>query len=347
MKTLNLTLRTILLTLVLVSTASTALAYDFVVKGIYYNINGDEATVTYKTKGYYNNNSWVDDFMNDNSGDVVIPETVTYNGNIYIVTAIGDYAFYSRNISTALTSISIPNTVTSIGICAFYNCTGLNEIIIPESVISIGSSAFSNCRSLKKVDFSESVISIGNSAFYYCNSLSNIVIPNSVATIGQSAFSNCSNVTNLTIGNSVTSIGQYAFYSCSKLISVNCLAETPPTIASTNFFSYFTTPKLYVPSSSVELYRTTYGWNYFTQVFGFGSDSFSMSDITTLHGDTILIPISMQNESTITAVQTDVYLPDGFELVNVNGEYQVSLSDRKGRDHVIMVNDAPDGALRV
>ena len=122
MKTLNLTLRTILLTLVLVSTASTALAYDFVVKGIYYNINGDEATVTYKTKGYYNNNSWVDDFMNDNSGDVVIPETVTYNGNIYIVTAIGDYAFYSRNISTALTSISIPNTVTSIGICAFYNC---------------------------------------------------------------------------------------------------------------------------------------------------------------------------------------------------------------------------------
>ena len=55
----------------------------------------------------------------------------------------------------------------------------------------------------------------------------------------------------------------------------------------------------------------------------------------------------MQNESTITAFQTDVYLPDGFELVNVNGEYQVSLSDRKGRDHVIMVNDAPDGALRV
>ena len=65
------------------------------------------------------------------------------------------------------------------------------------------------------------------------------------------------------------------------------------------------------------------------------------------HGDTIMIPVSMQNESTITAFQTDVYLPDGFELVKVNDEYQVSLSDRKGRDHVIMVNDAPDGALRV
>ena len=60
-----------------------------------------------------------------------------------------------------------------------------------------------------------------------------------------------------------------------------------------------------------------------------------------------MIPVSMQNESTITAFQTDVYLPEGFELIKVNGEYQVSLSDRKGRDHVIMVNDAPDGALRV
>ena len=55
----------------------------------------------------------------------------------------------------------------------------------------------------------------------------------------------------------------------------------------------------------------------------------------------------MQNESTITAFQTDVYLPEGFELVKVNDEYQVSLSDRKGRDHVIMVNETADGALRV
>ena len=65
------------------------------------------------------------------------------------------------------------------------------------------------------------------------------------------------------------------------------------------------------------------------------------------HGDTIVIPVSMQNESEITAFQTDVYLPEGFELFQKNGEYQVSLSDRKGRDHVIMVNEAPDGAMRV
>lgn len=55
----------------------------------------------------------------------------------------------------------------------------------------------------------------------------------------------------------------------------------------------------------------------------------------------------MQNESEITAFQTDLYLPDGFELIQENGDYAVSLSDRKGRDHVIMVNNAPDGALRI
>ena len=81
MKTLNLTLRTILLGLVLVCSATSGLAYDFVVKGIYYNINGDEATVTYKRQykeytGY--NGVYNTYYENDCVGDVSIPETVTY-----------------------------------------------------------------------------------------------------------------------------------------------------------------------------------------------------------------------------------------------------------------------------
>jgi hypothetical protein len=348
MRKLKLTLRTLLLTLALVSTATTALAYDFVVKGIYYDINGDEATVTYKSKGYYNaNGNYIDDYINDNSGDVVIPETVTYNGNTYTVTAVGNYAFYNRNASIALTSISIPKTVNIIGLAAFINCEGLKNIIIPDSVTTIGNSAFTGCTGLKNVHISETAISIGNNAFSTCVSLNNIVIPNSVTTIGDGAFYQCTGATNLIIGESVTSIGQNAFWGCYSLISVNCLAEVPPTVAKTDFFSNFTTPKLYVPSASVEAYRTTYGWNYFTQVYGFGPDYFTMQDNTSLHGDTIVIPVSMQNESEITAFQTDIYLPEGFEFVQENGDYAVSLSDRKGRDHVIMANLAPDGALRV
>ena len=316
MKTLNLTLRTILLTLTLVSTATTALAYSFVVKGIYYDINGEEAIVTYKRYFTEYGNPY---YETDCSGDIIIPETVNYDGKTYTVTAIGANAFYSRNSSYAITSISIPNTVISIGKNAFYNCRGLKYITIPNSVTSIGISAF------------------------YSTGLSYVKIPDFVTSVGDNAFANCSMLTSITIGESVISIGYDAFNS-SNLTHVTCLATTPPTASS---FPNTNTAKLYVPKESVELYRTSSGWNYFRNVFGFGNDSFSIPDETSFHGDTIVIPVSMQNESTITAFQTDVYLPEGFELVKVNDEYQVSLSDRKGRDHVIMVNETADGALRV
>ena len=322
MKTLNLTLRTVLLTLILFSTITEALAYDFVVNGIYYNVSGDEATVTYKRKYYENWNSEYTTYYyeNDCKGDIEIPESVIYNGKTYTVTAIGNYAFYNRYLSTALNCITIPNTVTSIGAYAFYCCSGLTSITIPASIVFLGSHAFQ-----------------------YCYGLTNVRIPDSVTSIGESAFSTCG-LSSIIIGNSVESIGANAFDGC-PLSSITCLATIPPTAVG---FPNTNTAKLYVPKESVELYRTTSGWNYFTNVYGFGNDSFSVPDNSmAFHGDTIVIPVSMQNESEITAFQTDVYLPEGFELFQKNGEYQVSLSDRKGRDHVIMVNEAPDGAMRV
>lgn len=323
MKTLNLTLRTILLILALASTATTAIAYDMKVNGIYYNINGDEATVTYMRQySVWNSGNSYYYYENDCSGDIVIPETVTYDGKTYTVTAIGEYAFYNRYSSTALKSISIPNTVTSIGKSAFYYCYGLKSISFPNSLTSIGNNAFSS------------------------TGLTYAKISNSVLSIGDYAFANCTDITSLTIGESVVSIGQNAFSVGSKLMSITCLSVVPPSVANSNGFNDYSI-NLYVPKESVELYRTTSGWNYFRNVFGFGNDSFSIPDETSFHGDTIMIPISMQNESSITAFQTDVYLPEGFELAKVNDEYQVSLSDRKGRDHVIMVNEATDGALRV
>ncbi len=309
-----------MLALVLVSTATTALAYDFVVNGIYYNINGDEATVTYQYSDYfYNNGNPYYRYYNDCTGIITIPETVTFDGKTYTVTKIGEHAFCHTN-SVGISGISIPITVTSIGNYAFQNCGQLLEIIIPESVELIG-----------------------EGSFYDCDNITNIIIPNSVSTIGGYAFYNCDYLKTVVIGSSVTSIGSSAFSGC-PLSYITCLATTPPTA---DGFPNTSTAKLYVPKESVELYRTTSGWNYFTNIYGFGNDSFSIPDDTAFHGDTIVIPVSMQNESTITAFQTDIYLPEGFELVQENGEYQVSLSDRKGRDHVVMVNDAPDGALRV
>ena len=96
------------------------------------------------------------------TGDLVIPETVTYNGVTYSVTKIGDYAF---NTCTGLTSVIIPSTVTFIDISAFGDCIGLTSVTIPSSVTVIEDWAFSRCSNLTSITIPSSVTSVGSSVF--------------------------------------------------------------------------------------------------------------------------------------------------------------------------------------
>ena len=177
--------------------ATVSYAYDFKVDGIYYNITSEsdyEVEVTYR-----------ENYKESYSGDIVIPESVTYNGITYSVTTIGDRAFYRCG---DLTSIELPNSVMSIGENAFYVCENLTSIDIPNSVTSIGEGAFFNCRSLTSIDIPNSVMSIGKKAFYYCESLTSIKIPNDVTSIGDRTFYYCSSLISVTIGDCCTSIGE-------------------------------------------------------------------------------------------------------------------------------------------
>ena len=115
--------------------------------------------------------------------------------------------------------ITIPNNITKIQF-AFLNCRSLSSITIPESVTSIGKNAFGNCTSLTSITIPESVTSIGNSAFGNCTSLSSITIPESVTSIGNYAFCECTSLSSITIPESVTSIGNYAFRNCTSLTSI-------------------------------------------------------------------------------------------------------------------------------
>ena len=133
------------------------------------------------------------------------------------VTSIGNYAFYNCR---GLTSVTIPNSVRSIGDRAFYSCSGLSSVTIGNSVTSIGESAFSGCSGLTSVTIGNSVTSIESGAFYGCSSLTSVTIPNSVTSIGDNALRNCSGLTSVTIGNSVTSIEYGTFSGCSGLTSV-------------------------------------------------------------------------------------------------------------------------------
>ena len=120
---------------------------------------------------------------------------------------------------TSLTSVVIPNSVTSIGESAFEDCTSLTSVVIPNSVTDIGESAFKGCTSLTSIDLPNSVTSIGRGVF--CRTgLTSIVIPNSVTSIGHGAFQGCTSLTSVVdLPNSVTSIASF-YVGCTSLTSV-------------------------------------------------------------------------------------------------------------------------------
>ena len=124
------------------------------------------------------------------------------------------------NDCSALTSVTIPNSVTSIGESAFWGCSSLTSVTIPNSVTSIGYEAFRGCSALTSVTIPNSVTSIENGMFEGCSALTSVTIPNSVTNIENRAFRYCSSLTSVTIPNSVTSIGRSAFWGCTSLKSV-------------------------------------------------------------------------------------------------------------------------------
>ncbi len=166
---------------------------------------------------------------------------------------------YGGNIED-LTSAVIGDCVTTFSSDfggVFASCTSLTSVTIPNSVTSIGDELFSDCRSLTSVTIPNSVTTIGSYAFAYCSSLTSMTIPNSVTSIGMGAFGNCSSLTSVTIPSGVTSISRSAFEGCSSLTSITVNATTPPTLGSDAFYDTNDCP-IYVPSASVSAYQSSW-----------------------------------------------------------------------------------------
>ena len=228
------------------------------------------------------------------SGDIVIPPSVVYDGVTCNVILIANNAFSG---CTSLTSITIPNSVTSIGDAAFSGCSSLTSITIPNSVTSIDGWAFQHCTSLTSVTIPNSVTYISRSAFYGCTSLTSVTIPNSVTSIGYQTFYGCTSLTSVTIPNSVTYIGDWAFYGCTSLTSVTipnsvtsiggrafancpdladvyCLAVNVPSTEYNAFNdSYPQYATLHVPDESVENYKNRSPWSEFGTIVGLSGGS--------------------------------------------------------------------------
>ena len=150
-------------------------------------------------------------------GKKLLKASSSFRGKGYVVRegteVICDRAFYWCE---PLRSITIPNSVKSIGNGAFYLCNSLQSVTIPNSVTKIEDGAFSGC-GFQSVSIPNSVTSIGDGAFSWCKSLQSVTISNSVTSIGDYAFISCDSLQSVTIPNSVTSIGNGAFYLCRHL----------------------------------------------------------------------------------------------------------------------------------
>jgi hypothetical protein len=164
-----------------------------------------------------------------------------------------------NTIERDITTVIIPDGVTTIRDYTFYYCDMLEEVTIPDGVTSIGKSAFCRCSSLEEVTIPNSVIYIGQYAFQYCSGLTSVTIGSGVTNIDKEAFRYCSGLTEVTIPDSVTSIGQYAFRGCTGLMSITVEAVTPPTITNSTFESSYRNP-IYVPEESVDIYKTATNW---------------------------------------------------------------------------------------
>ena len=265
-----------ILLLVIISalwTSASAVEID----GIYYYLEGDEATVTNKGQSSYGSDN--SEYINAYSGSITIPSTVTYEGNTYTVRNIQTNAFYNcPNLKT----IIIPSTVTSIAMTnpygidgyhsCFYNCTSLKTFIVSAdnpNYSAVGGVLFNKdkttlfkCPQAKSGEYTIplTVNTINDCAFSGCSSITSISLPNSITSIGEYAFFDCTSLSSpIIIPAGVKVISSYAFACCSALTSVT-ISEGVEEIRESAFYFCLKLKEQVLPSSIKKLGESCFNY---------------------------------------------------------------------------------------
>ena len=319
------------------ATLSQEINYDFSSvapsgQTLYYRIVDGNAEVTYPS--YLHDGDYYYYFyynVSEPVGDLVIPSTVTYNGITYSVTSIGSCAFLSSfpdyadspRYGCALTSVTIPNSVTTIGSQAFAGCSGLTSVYYTGDVAGWCGIEF-NCNPLwyahnlyinnalvTNLVIPSGVTEIKYAAFEDATCLTSVTIGNSVTSIGNYSFLGCFGLSSLTIGNSVTSIGVHAFSGCPGLTEIHSLNNVAPLLVESfesyndyyvgaNYEAVPSTIPVYIPCGASGSY---YGrWSYFSNFIE--SDAFTFSAVS---ADNNMGTVQILTMPTCTNPQAVVY----------------------------------------
>ena len=272
---------------------------------------------------------------NGNSSSVKVPDTV-YG---YTVTKIDDLVFYKHD---EIQSVSLPNTIKSIGFSAFSSCTKLKKIILPVTVTSMGEYTFNNCTSLTEAYVNSAIVTLPNYMFKNCTSLTKVNVNFYTEKIGTRAFGGCTSLKSLPNGVAITEIGDEAFFN-SGLESIK-INDTVTTIANGAFSNCSKLTKVNVPSSVTSISDNAFsncGEN-LTIIGDYGSyaEKYAKDNNITFEENPLLIG-DVNNDGAINvrdsvyilryiALQSGYEIPEGaliFKRADVNGDGKVDVTD--------------------
>ena len=217
------------------------------------------------------------------------------------VKAIPDYLFAD---ATALETIVIPDTVTSIGGGAFSKCSALKNVTIPDSVTKIGSQAFNECISLKTLTIPERVKSLGDQSFYGCILLSAIKFPSLLTEIGNGMCGDCTSLVTVEMGDKITSIGDNAFQNCTSLKNITLSPETEY-INSNAFSNCDSLESIVIPDKVTVIYHNAF------------SDCDKLLSVTLSKALKQIGESAFNNCDTLTSIK----IPDSVELIGYRAFY--------------------------
>jgi hypothetical protein len=221
------------------------------VEGVNYLLNPDEGTAQIAKNS-------------EAQGTVIIPDSILYNDKYYQVTAMVNAAFSEARLS----SVSLPDAITTLNSSAFYKCKYLRQVKWPANLRVIGDGAFFMCEALESAMLPKGVKELQDDAFWRCGSLRELSLGDSLEVLGHLAFSHCEKLESVVLPATLKNLSGGAFFDCHGLRLIDCRIPEPIRMKDGNSFAnamkYFGV--LRVPSKSRNAYRHHADWSTFVNI---------------------------------------------------------------------------------